>query len=128
MLQLLSSNAYTMLCIDYPLYICYFCGNAGISTTMIMNYYRYGIQGNTGVLSLYKRVNGKWQVLHMTPFAPDKEKWYTLKVHVAGRRITCYLDDQKVIVFDDGTFSHGGIGIGVLEDAQKCDYKNIVVR
>lgn len=92
------------------------------------NYYRFGIQGDVGVLSLYKRVNGKWRTIHMVPFIPKKEKWYTLKVQVKGTRIICFIDNKRVMAFDDETFLYGGIGIGVLEDAQECDYKNIIVK
>jgi hypothetical protein len=91
------------------------------------NYYRFGIQGDAGVLSLYKQVNGKWGKLHTAPFTPEKKKWYTLRVQVKDTRITCFIDNQNVMAFDDGTFLSGGIGIGVLEDAQECDYKNIFV-
>jgi hypothetical protein len=92
------------------------------------NYYRYGIQGDAGVLSLYKRVNGKWRKIHTTPFIPKKNKWYTLQAQVKGTRITCFIDNKRVMSFTDEAFSNGGIGIGVLEDAQECDYKNVVVR
>lgn len=92
------------------------------------NYYRFGIQGDAGVLSLYKRANGKWRKIHTTPFIPKKDKWYTLQVQIKGTRITCFIENKRVMAFDDEAFSSGGIGIGVLEDAQICDYKNVIVR
>ena len=92
------------------------------------NYYRYGIQGETGVLSLYKRIGGKWRQLRTAPFIAEKGKWYALRVQVEGQRITCFIDNQRIMALDDDTFEFGGICIGVLEDAQKCDYKNIYVK
>lgn len=92
------------------------------------NYYRYGIQGETGVLSLYKRIDGQWRQLRTAPFTPEKNKWYTLRVQVDGDRITCFIDNQRIMALNDSSFRHGGIGLGVLEDSQKCEYKNIYVK
>ena len=92
------------------------------------NYYRYGIQGETGVLSLYKRINREWRQLRTAPFIPEKNKWYTLRVEVEGDRITCFIDNQRIMALNDSSFQHGGIGLGVLEDSQKCEYKNIYVK
>jgi len=92
------------------------------------NYYRFGFQGDSGVLSLYKRVEGKWIKLRTAPFIPEKNKWYTLRVKVEGTRITCFVDNKDIMAFEDPTFLSGGIGIGVLEDTQQCDYKNVFVK
>ncbi len=92
------------------------------------NYYRFGIQGDIGVLSLYKRVNGRWIALRTKPFIAKRNRWYTLRVQVIGTRITCFVDNKQVMALNDGTFGAGGIGIGVQEDAMQCDYKNTVVK
>ena len=61
-------------------------------------------------------------------FIPKKNKWYALKIQVKGTKIAGYIDGDKIIEVNDDTFSTGGIGIGVLEDAMRCEYKNIVVK
>lgn len=92
------------------------------------NYYRFGIQGDSGVLSLYKRIDGKWKKLRTVPFTPIKGKWYTLRAQIEGTKISCFVDGEKYMTVYDRTFQAGGIGIGVLEDALECDYKNVVVK
>ncbi|GAH99229.1 unnamed protein product, partial [marine sediment metagenome] len=42
--------------------------------------------------------------------------------------LSCYLDNRKIIEVIDGAFLNGGIGIGVLEDGMKCEYKDVIVK
>lgn len=92
------------------------------------NFYRFGIHGDAGVIDLYACVNGKWSKLSSAPFKPKADKWYTLRIQAKGTKILGYIDGIKGIEVNDKTFLTGGIGIGVLEDAMKCEYKDIVVK
>lgn len=92
------------------------------------NFYRFGIHGDAGVIDLYKCVNGKWRKLAFSVFMPKKDKWYALRIQVRGTEITGFLNGHKILEANDGTFPSGGIGIGVLEDAMRCEYKDIVVK
>ena len=92
------------------------------------NFYRFGIHGDAGVIDLYACVKGKWTRLSTAPFKPKEDKWYTLRIQVKGTKILGYIDGTKVVEVNDKTFFAGGIGIGVLEDAMKCEYKDIIVK
>lgn len=92
------------------------------------NYYRFGIQGNAGVLALYKRKNGKWQTLRTVPFVAEKDRWYTFRIELVESKISCYVNNKWIMGIKDETFLNGGIGIGVLEDDMTCEYKNVVVK
>ncbi len=92
------------------------------------NCYRYGIHGDAGVIDLYKLVGGKWIKLGSYTFSPTKDEWYVLRISVEASKITGYLNGEKIIETNDTTFTSGGIGIGVLEDAMRCEYKDVVVK
>lgn len=92
------------------------------------NFYRFGIHGDAGVIDIYKCIAGKWIQLSTSPFMPKIDKWYTLRIQVKDTKIIGYVDGMKVVEVDDGTFSTGGIGIGVLEDAMRCDYSSAIVK
>ena len=92
------------------------------------NFYRFGIHGGYDMISLYKRVAGKWFELAKTPFTAQIGRWYVLKADVRGDKITGYLDGKIVIETTDTTHPSGGIGIGVLEDRMITDYKDVIVR
>jgi Domain of Unknown Function (DUF1080) len=50
---------------------------------------------------------------------PGDEKWHTLRVTMAGSKITCYLDGQKHLEAEDSTFPDAGmIGLWSKADAQ----------
>jgi hypothetical protein len=50
---------------------------------------------------------------------PGDEKWHTLRVTMAGNKITCYLDGQKHLETEDSTFPEAGmIGLWSKADAQ----------
>jgi len=61
-------------------------------------------------------------------FIPEKNKWYALKIQVKGTKIAGYINGEIVIEASDNTFPTGGIDIGVLEDAMRCDYKDVIVQ
>ncbi len=67
---------------------------------------------------VYKVQDGK-----RTEFAsariPGDEKWHTLRVTMAGNKITCYLDGKKHLEAEDSTFPEAGmIGLWSKADAQ----------
>lgn len=92
------------------------------------NYYRFGIHGDAGVIDLYKCVDGKFTRLQASPFRPEKDKWYTLRIEAQGVHLKGYIDNRKVLEATDASFMGGGIGIGVLEDGIQCDYSSVVVK
>ncbi|MGB3479788.1 MAG: family 16 glycoside hydrolase [bacterium] len=92
------------------------------------NFYRFGIHGDAGVVDLYVRLNGQWKKLGSSLFTPKKDEWYSLKIQAKGNHLSCYVNNRKVIEVNDNTFTNGGIGIGVLEDGMRCEYKDVVVR
>jgi hypothetical protein len=50
---------------------------------------------------------------------PGDDKWHTLRVTMAGAKITCYLDGQKYLKAEDSTFPGPGmIGLWSKADAQ----------
>ena len=50
---------------------------------------------------------------------PGDTKWHTLRVTMAGTKITCYLDGTKYLEADDSTFPDAGkIGLWSKADAQ----------
>jgi hypothetical protein len=50
---------------------------------------------------------------------PGDERWHTLRVTMAGAKITCYLDGQKHLEAEDTTFPEAGmIGLWSKADAQ----------
>jgi len=76
---------------------------------------------------VYKVQDGK-----RTQFASAKirgdEKWHTLRVTMAGSKITCYLDGQKHLEVEDSTFPEAGkIGLWSKADAQSY-FDNLIVK
>jgi len=50
---------------------------------------------------------------------PGDEKWHTLRVTMAGSKITCYFDGRKYLEADNATFPEAGmIGLWSKADAQ----------
>ncbi len=92
------------------------------------NFYRFGIHGDGGVIDLFKCINGEWIQIGSANLIPLPETWYTMLVTVRGDAITGYIDGKKMIEARDSTFPAGGIGIGVLEDAMRVEYKDIILR
>jgi hypothetical protein len=59
---------------------------------------------------------------------PGDEKWHTLRVTMAGSKITCYLDGQKYLEVEDSTFPEAGkIGLWSKADAQSY-FDNLTVK
>ncbi len=92
------------------------------------NFYRFGIHGDAGVIDLYRCVDGAWWKLAASLFEPERDRWYTLRIQLNGPQIVGYVDSKKILEIKDTTFATGGVGIGVLEDGMKCEYKHVVVK
>ena len=76
---------------------------------------------------VYKVQDGK-----RTQFAsakiPGDEKWHTLRVTMAGSKITCYLDGQKHLEVEDSRFPEAGkIGLWSKADARSY-FDNLIVK
>jgi hypothetical protein len=45
-------------------------------------------------------------------------RWYTVRITMVGRHITCYLDGRKLLEADDDTFGKAGmVGLWTKADA-----------
>jgi len=91
-------------------------------------FYRFGLHGGTEVVDLYRVSGGSWVFLAGMPFAPAKDRWYTLTVEVVGDSIRGFVNGELLIDTHDATHPTGGIGIGVLEDAMVTVYDDVVVQ
>ncbi|MGC8643198.1 MAG: family 16 glycoside hydrolase [Isosphaeraceae bacterium] len=67
---------------------------------------------------LYKVEAGKRKMLRGAKTTGD-DTWHTLRVTMAGAKITCYLDGKKLLEAEDSTFQEPGmIGLWSKADAQ----------
>jgi Domain of Unknown Function (DUF1080) len=65
------------------------------------------------------KVEGGVRTMFKDAKAAGDEKWHFLRVTMVGSKITCYLDGQKLLEADDGTFKEAGmIGLWSKADAQ----------
>ena len=69
---------------------------------------------------VYKVVEGK-RSQFASARTPGDEKWHTLRVTMAGPKITCYLDGQKHLEAEDATFPEAGL-IGLWSKADARSY------
>jgi hypothetical protein len=67
---------------------------------------------------VYKVEKGR-RTQFASAMVPGDTNWHTLRVTMAGRRITCYLDGKKHLEADDATFPDAGrIGLWSKADAR----------
>jgi len=67
---------------------------------------------------VYKVVDGI-RTMFKNAKSPGDEKWHTLRVTMVGPKITCFLDGQKLLEAEDGTFPEAGmVGLWSKADAQ----------
>ncbi len=67
---------------------------------------------------VYKVVDGK-RSMFKGDKTPGDDKWHTLRVTMAGTKITCYFDGKKYLEAEDSTFPEAGkIGLWSKADAQ----------
>jgi Domain of Unknown Function (DUF1080) len=69
-------------------------------------------------LRVYKVVDGK-RTMFKGAKTPGDQKWHNLRVTMAGNKIACYFDGEKLLEVEDDTFSDAGmIGLWSKADAQ----------
>jgi hypothetical protein len=67
---------------------------------------------------VYKVEDGK-RTQFQSAKIPGDDKWHTLRITMAGSKITCYFDGQKYLEANDSTFPGAGmIGLWSKADAQ----------
>jgi Domain of Unknown Function (DUF1080) len=82
------------------------------------NYYICRFNPLENNFRVYKVVDGV-RTLFKSAETPGDEKWHALRVTMAGPKITCYLDGQKLLEAEDATFQEAGaIGLWSKADAQ----------
>ncbi len=69
---------------------------------------------------VYKVADGI-RTMFKTADTPGDEKWHSLRVTMVGPKITCYLDGQKLLEAEDGTFPEAGM-IGLWSKADARSY------
>lgn len=82
--------------------------------------YAFGFVG-TNKVALLKNI-GNYTVLVEQGFKWNENNDYTLQANIIGSRITCRINNEEVIYFDDTTlpYEFGLVGIATLEDSC-CD-------
>jgi ribosomal protein L28 len=77
------------------------------------NFYLFRLHWSLNSVQLMKKQNGKYATLKSIPFSKtfDLDKWYALKMDLSGKNITCFVDGEEVIKFEDDSFSGGKIGV-----------------
>jgi Domain of Unknown Function (DUF1080) len=67
---------------------------------------------------VYKVEGGK-RTQFQSAKIPGDQKWHTVRITMAGAKITCYLDGTRHLEFEDSTFPDAGkIGLWSKADAQ----------
>lgn len=70
--------------------------------------------------ALRKWVNGSAQNVVETGHTIDMDKWYKIKIEVSPTKIVCYLNDEKVLEYDDGP-KEGRIGFELFGTSAAFD-------
>lgn len=77
---------------------------------------------------VYKVVDGKRQQLASASTEAKAEAWHTVRTTMVGEKITCWLDDKKLLEASDATFQHAGmIGLWTKADASSS-FDDLVVQ
>lgn len=63
---------------------------------------------------IFGKANGSWATIASAPYALQPDMVYNLKVVAIGSRMSIYVNNQCVLVADDGSFQEGGIGVRVV--------------
>ena len=82
------------------------------------NYYICRFNPLEGNYRVYVVKNGKRRQLDSIKVDTRPGKWYAVRAVMIGERITCYLDDRKMLEVTDATFAEGGmVGLWTKADA-----------
>lgn len=92
------------------------------------NYYVCRINPLETNFRVYKVVDGKRKQLQSAEVKTESNKWYDLRVVMAGNHIQCYLDGQKLLDVHDDEFKEAGmIGVWTKADASSS-FDDLAVR
>jgi hypothetical protein len=82
------------------------------------NYYTCRINPLEPNFRVYKVINSKRTQLQSVEVKTNTGQWYTLRVVMVGKHITCYLDGNKMLdVQDDALPNAGKVGLWTKADA-----------
>jgi hypothetical protein len=82
------------------------------------NYYIARYNSLEDNFRVYKVQDGK-RTMFRGEKVPGDEKWHTLRVTMAGPKITCFFDGKQYLEAEDATFAGAGmIGLWSKADAQ----------
>ena len=82
------------------------------------NYYICRFNPLEGNYRVYVVKDGKRRQLDSIKVDTRPGKWYAVRAVMIGERITCYLDDRKMLEVTDATFAEGGmVGLWTKADA-----------
>ena len=82
------------------------------------NYYICRFNPLEGNYRVYKVVEGRRKQLDSVRIETQADRWYTVRVTMAGDRITCFLDGKKLLEAQDDTLTEPGmVGLWTKADA-----------
>ena len=82
------------------------------------NYYICRLNPLEGNFRVYRVLRGRRRQLESANADLASGRWYTVRVIMVGRHITCYLDGKKLLEADDDTFKRAGmVGLWTKADA-----------
>lgn len=92
------------------------------------NYYICRVNPLEGNFRLYKVEKGKRTMLADTDAKTEAHTWHSVRATMIGNRITCYLDDQKLLEATDDTFATGRfVGLWTKADAETA-FDDLVIQ
>ena len=82
------------------------------------NYYICRLNPLEGNFRVYRVLRGRRRQLKSANVDLASGRWYTVRVTMIGRHISCYLDGKKLLEADDDTFGQAGmVGLWTKADA-----------
>ena len=94
------------------------------ATDNLSSFYCMNLDMPGGFLKLWKKVNGKVEVITTYNVNLEKNHYYNLKVVVNGNNIKVYFDGNQVIDIIDNSISEGYLGLNVWDTSAK--FNNII--
>jgi len=91
-------------------------GMAGLAFCMMNSINTLVLQLEKGKVSLVHRHKEEVYNLASTDFESDCDTWYHLRVICSGDRVSCFIDNQEVIVFHSAELIARGGKVGITAD------------